>query len=177
MSLSYYFTITAPATTTADQLAAFLSSVEKEAQRMGFRPTLVLDGAFDTAERREFAKQLTKGLTLEDERLKGVTVPADADVWRHDPDEGICRLLPTRGVVLVVTDERGCETVFGFCRYAEAVKDIHGRTLAETGLEGRWYFSNFVDNPDLRFREIVQLFAGSGYVASEEDEFRPTTRV
>ena len=171
MSLSYYFTFTAPATATAGELIAFLKGVEKEAQRMGFRPTLVLDATFETAERRRFARRLTTGFHVEDERLKGVALPGDAAVWEHDPHEGSCHLLPTRGVVLVVTDERGCETAFGFFQYAEAVKDIHGRTLAETGLAGRWYFSEFVDSPDPRFREIVRLFAASAYVEKEKDEF------
>ena len=104
--------------------------------------------------------------------MKGVALPADAAVWEHDPHGGSCHLLPERGVVLVVTDEHGCETVFGFFQFAEGVKDIHGRTLAETGLAGRWHFSNFVDSPDARFREIVALFAAGGYVAREKDEYR-----
>ncbi len=172
MSLSYYFTFTAPATATADELTAFLKRVENEAQRMGFRPTVVLNVAFDTDERRRFARRLTTGFPIEDERLKGVVLPADAAVWEHNPHDGSCHLLPTKGVVLVVTDERRCETAFGFFQYAEAVKDIHGRTLAETGLAGRWHFSEFVDSPDRRFREIVGLFAAGGYVATAKDEFQ-----
>jgi hypothetical protein len=172
MSLSYYFTFTAPATAAAGELTAFLKGVEREAQRLGFRPTLVLDAAFDTPERRQFARRLTTGFHVEDERLKGVALPGDAAVWEHDPHEGSCRLLPTRGVVLVATDEHGCETAFGFFQYAEAVKDIHGRTLAETGLAGRWHFSEFVDSPDPRFREIVRLFAEGGFLEREKDEFR-----
>ena len=125
MSLSYYFTFTASATVTAAELTAFLKTVEKEAQRMGFRPTLVLDATFETAERRRFARRLTTGFHVEDERLKGVALPGDAAVWEHDPHDGSCHLLPTRGVVLVATDEHGCETAFGFFQYAEAVKDIH----------------------------------------------------
>jgi hypothetical protein len=98
--------------------------------------------------------------------LKGVALPADAAVWEHNPHDGSCHLLPTKGVVLVVTDEHGCETAFGFFQYAEAVKDIHGRTLAETGLAGRWHFSEFVDSPDPWFREIVALFAAGGFAAA-----------
>jgi hypothetical protein len=176
MSLSYYFTFTAPATASVGELTVFLKTVEKEAQRMGFRPTLVLEAAFDTPERRQFARRLTTGFHVEDERLKGVALPGDAAVWEHDPYEGSCHLLPTGGVVLVVTDEHGCETAFGFFQYAEAVKDIHGRTLAETGLAGRWHFSEFVDSPDRRFREIVGLFAANGYVAKEKDEFNAAAR-
>jgi hypothetical protein len=172
MSLSYYFTFTAPATAAAGELNAFLRGVEKEAQRMGFRPTLVFNSAFSTAEQRRFARRLTTGLPIADERLKGVALPDDAAVWEHNPHEGSCHLLPSKGVVLVVTDEQGCETAFGFFQYPDTVQDIHGRTLAETGLAGSWYFSEFVDSPDQRFRKIVRLFAADGYVKSEKDEFR-----
>lgn len=172
MSLSYYFCFTAPAGMTATKLKAFLDGVEVEAKKMGFAPTLVVDATFDTAERREFAKRITYGMPLEDERLKGVAVPNEPALTRHDPEDGNCRLLPSRGVVLVVTDQYGAESAFGFFQYAETVRDIHGRTLAETGLAGRWHFSEFVDSPDPRFRKIVKLFAEAGYLASEKDEFR-----
>lgn len=171
MGLSYYYTLAAPATASAEELTTFLRRVEKKAQRMGFQPTLVLNAVFDTQERRQFARRLTAGLPIEDERLKGVALPADAAVWEHDPHEGTCHLLPTNGVVLVVTDEQGCETLFGFFQYAENVKDFHGRTLAETGLAGRWHLSQFVDSPDTRFREIVRLFSKGGFLESEKDEF------
>jgi hypothetical protein len=171
MSLSYQFTFSAPATATADELMMFLKRVEKEAQEMGFHPTMVLDAAFDTAERRAFARRLTTGLPLEDERLKGVALPRDAGAWEHNPHEGSCHVLPLRGVLLLVTDEHGAEIVFGFFQYPEAVKDIHGGTLAETGLGGRWYFRDFVDSPDPRFRKIVERFAEAGYVETVTDEY------
>lgn len=171
MSLSYYFSFGAEAKTSAAKLMTFLKGVEKEAKRMGFHPTLVLDATFDTPERRRFARQLTIGLPLQDERLKGVAVPPDAAVWEHDPHRGACHLPPARGVILVVTDEQRCETVFGFFRYADSVKDIHGCVLAETGLAGRWHLNQFVDSPDPRFREIVRLFEGGGFLESENDEF------
>jgi hypothetical protein len=174
MSLSYYFTFTAPADARADDLATFLRGVEREAQRMGFSPTVVLNVPFDTPERRQFARRLTIGLPLEDERLKGVAIPENAGVWEHDPHGGRCHLLPERGVVLVVTDQNGCETVFGFYQFSEAVKDIHGRTLAETRLAGRWLFREFVDSPNPRFRAIVKMFAEAGFLKEEKDEFRPT---
>lgn len=173
MGLSYYYTLSAPATTSAEELTAFLKGVEKEAQRMGFQPTLVLNASFDTAERRRFARRLTTGFPIQDERLKGVALPADEAVWEHNPHDGSCHLLPTRGVVLVVTDQHACETAFGFFQYAETVKDIHGRTLAETGLTGRWHCSQFVDSPDPRFREIVRMFDEAGFLESEKDEFHP----
>lgn len=172
MGLSYYYTLAAPATASAEELTAFLKRVEKEAQRMGFEPTLVLNAAFDTPERKRFVRRLTTGFPIEDERLKGVALPAEAAVWEHDPRGGTCHLLPTNGIVLVVTDEQGCETLFGFFQYADTVKDIHGHTLAETGLAGGWHLSQFVDSPDTRFREIVRLFAEGGFLESEKDEFR-----
>ena len=165
MGLSYYYTLAAPAT----------AGVEKEAQRMGFEPTLVLNATFDTLERRRFVRRLTIGFPIEDERPKGVALPSDAAVWEHDPHDGSCHLLPSKGVVLLVTDEQGCETLFGFFQYAKSVKDVHGRTLAETGLAGRWHLSQFVDSPDPRFREVVRLFAEAGFLESEKDEFHPRT--
>lgn len=171
MSLSYYFTFTAPATTKAQKLEKFLAGVESEAQRMGFRPTVVLNVSFDTPERRQFARRLTTGLLVEDSRLAGVALPSDAAVWRHDPHTGSCHVQPNKGVVLVVTDEQGRETSFGFFQFPEHIKDVHGKTLAETGLAGRWHFRDFVDSPDIRFRKIVRLFAEAGYVDKEKDEF------
>jgi hypothetical protein len=171
MGLSYYFTFTAPATTSPEELTSFLKDVESDAARLGFRPTLVLEAAFDTPDRRAFARRLTTGLPLEDQRLKGVALPADTSVWEHDPIEGTCHLLPSRGVVLVLTDEHKCETVFGFFRYPAVVKDTHGRTIAETHLAGRWYFKDFVDSPDPRFRKIVQRFGTAGFLESATDEY------
>jgi hypothetical protein len=173
MSLSYHYTFSAPAAATAEQLTEFLKQVETEAQRLGFRPTLVLNATFDSPERRRFARRLTIGFPLEDARLKGAAIPADEAVWEHDPNAGTCHFLPSSGVLLVVTDQEGCETTFGFFRYAEAVKDIHGKVLAETELSGRWHFSQFVDSPDRRFREVVHLFARAGFLESEIDEFNP----
>lgn len=173
MGLSYYYTFAAPATAEAEDLTTFLKGVEKETKRMGFEPTLVLNASFDTAERRRFVRRLTTGFPIEDERLKGVALPADAAVWDHNPNDGSCHLLPSQGVVLVVTDEQGCETLFGFFQYTGSVRDIHGRTLAETGLAGRWHLNQFVDSPDPRFREIVRLFAEAGFLEREKDEFHP----
>lgn len=171
MSLSYYFTFSARPETRAEELVAFLKGVETEAKRMGFYRTLVLDAPFDTAKRQEFARRLTAGLRVEDGRLAGATLAADASVQRHSPQDGSCRLMPTSGAVLVVTNEQGDEVIFGFFRYPEAVKDVNGRTVAETGLKGGWYLSGYVDSADPRYRRIVRLFAAAGYLQSEEDEF------
>ena len=171
MSLTYYFGFGAPAGVQAAELQEFLKAVEKAAQVMGFDPTLVLNAEFDTAERRSFARRLTTGFPLEDDRLRGVSLPKEEAVWEHDPHGGSCHLLPKRGVLLVLTGENGCESTFGFFQYPEKVNDIHGRCLAETGLGGRWYFRDFVDSPDPRFRKIVQMFRNSGYLEKETDEF------
>src|SRR4051794_27723673 len=102
MGLTYHFSFRAPAERTAGDLEAFLRTVEKEAQAMGFRPTLVLNAVFDSSERKQFARRLTTGLPVEDARLKGADVPDDSRVWHLETANGLCRLPPSSGVVLVV---------------------------------------------------------------------------
>jgi hypothetical protein len=171
MSLSYHFTFSAPVTTTAGELLKFLRNVETDAQKMGFRPTMVLDAKFDTPERHDFARRLTTGYRLESEALKGVVILREGQVWSHNPVHGDCRVIPERGVVLVVTDEQGREIVFGFFRYPAALKDLNARDVLPTGIGDRWIFKDFVDSPDVRFRKIVKRFADAGYVEVERDEF------
>jgi hypothetical protein len=171
MGLSYHFTLSAPATATAEDLMSFLRTVEADAKKLGFAPTMVLNAGFDTPERREFARRVVRGVHLEDERLKGVVLPAQEQVWDFSGSLGHCRLAPERAVILVVTDERGCETVFGFARYPETLRDINGRSIMETSVGSRWYFRDFVDSPDPRYRKIVKRFADAGYVEAEKDEF------
>lgn len=171
MGLSYYYEFTAPAETTANQLESFLRDVESLAKSLGFAPTTVLNVPFDTPERRQFASRLGSSFTLQDERLKGVAVPAPDQLRDHDPSTGECRLMPQHGVVLVATDERGCEACFGFFKFSEHVGDIHGTVLADTALGGRWWFRDFVDSPDPRFRQIAERFQGAGYVKNIRDEF------
>ena len=71
----------------------------------------------------------------------------------------------------VVTDERGCESCFGLFKFPERIVGINGNILAATGLDGRWWFRDFVDSPDPRYRQIVQCFADAGYTAFVKDEF------
>ena len=172
MGLTYHFTFGAPADVHSEELQSFLSLVERDAKKMGFHPTVVLNVEFDTRERQNFVRRLTTGLSLQDERLKGVALPAESSVWEHNPRAGSCRVLPERGVLLVVTDEKGREIVFGFFQYADQVMDISGHALAETKLGGRWHFRDFVKSPDPRFRKIVQSFRDSGYLENETDEFQ-----
>ena len=172
MGLSYHFTFSAPATVTGNELLKFLRNVEKNAKKIGFKPTMVLLAEFDTPERRELARRLTTGHRLESDKLKGVVVLREGQVWSHNPVHGDCRVIPERGVVLVVTDERGNETVFGFLKYPVALKDLNGRDAVPTGIGDRWIFRDFVNSPDARFRKIVKWFAEAGYVEAERDEFR-----
>ena len=171
MGLSFFYEFTAPAATPASELETFLRDVEREAKALGFEPTTVLNVPFDTPERREFANRLGGNFTLQDERLKGVAIPAPGQLRSHDPESGECRLFPERAVVLVATDERGCEACFGFFQFPEHITDIHGAILADTGLEGRWWFRDFVDSPDPRYRTIVKRFEERGFVRVVKDEF------
>jgi hypothetical protein len=171
MGLTYHFEFMAAATETAENLERFLRGVEKKAQAMGFRPTMVLNAAFDSTERKQFARRLTTGLPVEDARLRGANVPDDSRVWHLDAANGTCRMPPSSGVVLVVTDEGARETIFGFFRFPERLRDTKGKVVAETGLGEAWYFRDHVKSGDPRFRKIVRQFAEAGYVKREMDEF------
>jgi len=132
---------------------------------------LVLDAAFDTPERQKFARQLTTGLRLESDKLKGVLLLRDGQVQSHDPVHGSCRVMPRRGVVLVVMDAQKCETVFGFFQFPATLKDLNGEDVVETGAGNRWTYRNFLDSPDPRYRQIVKRFTKAGYTEFEKDEF------
>ena len=171
MSLSYYYEFTAPAATPAPELEVFLREVEQLAQSLGFNPTTVLNVPFETPERREFASRLGGSFTLQDDRLKGISIPESGQLRDHNPISGECRLIPQHGVVLVVTEKQGCEACFGFFKFPDHVIDIHGAILADTNLEGRWWFRDFVDSPDPRYREIMEQFKARGFVHTAKDEF------
>jgi hypothetical protein len=57
-----------------------------------------------TLERQEFARRLVTGFPVEDERLKGVVLPAAGLVWNHDQHSGRARAIPAKAVILVLTD-------------------------------------------------------------------------
>ncbi len=173
MGLSYHFSFAASAKTKSGDLEKFVKSVEAEAKKMGFSPTLVLNASFDSQERKEFARRLVTGFPVEDERLKGVVLPAAGMVWNHDQQHGAARIIPSKAVVLILTDEHQRETIFGFFKYTEKVLDIHGKAIAKTGLKNRWISRDFVNSPDPRFRKIVRRFAEAGFLESERDEFDP----
>jgi hypothetical protein len=165
---NHHFSFAAPAAITADDLAAFLQDVEGDARLMGLHPTTVVNGPFDNPERRTFAKRVARGLTVEDERLRGVEMSKE-ECWSWG--DGYCRLAPEHGVLLVVTDERGCEVVFGFFRYPRIIRDRAGRAIMSVPGAGDWIAGDCVKSPDPRYRAIARRFAAAGYLASELDEF------
>jgi hypothetical protein len=171
MSLSLHFTFSAPTKTSAAVLEDFLHDVEADALKIGFNPTLVLNVPFNTKERREFVRWFTTGLKLESEKLKGVVMLRDGQVWGHDPAQGFCFVIPEHGVLLTVTNEKGHETVFGFLRYPKSLKDLNGNAVVNTGAGKGWMYRNFVDSPDPRYRQIVKRFTDAGYTELEKDEF------
>ena len=173
MSLSYYYTFSAPATAAADDLLEFLGSVEEEAKEMGFKPTMLLEAVFDTPARREFARRVVPAIHIEDEQLQGVVLPVPEQFRDYSPETGHCRLEAERAVILVVTDEHGGETVFGFARYPETLRDIHGRELLKTKVGDKWHWQDFVDSPDPRYRQIVKRFTAAGYTEFENYEYAP----
>jgi hypothetical protein len=171
MGLSHEVRFKAPGKTSAAKFEAFLKTVEAEARTMGFNPTHVLNGPFDTPERKEFARRLTHGLPLQSDRLQGLAMPAEGQLWTHRMDDGGARVIPKRGVVLIVTDEHGTEIVLGIFRYPAKLLDINGRAICETGAGDVWMMHDFLVGPDPRYRQLVKIFREAGYVACEKDEF------
>jgi hypothetical protein len=171
MGLSFTYEFVAPASTTARELETFLSGVERKAKKLGFSPTTVLNVPFDTPERRAFSRRLGGSFTIKANGLKGIALPAEGQVRDHLPESGECRVIPKHGVVLVVSDEAGCETCFGFFKFPGSILDIHGQVLADTHLGEAWHFRDFVNSPDPRLREIVKDFQSAGYAHHVTDDF------
>jgi hypothetical protein len=171
MSLTYHYSFHAPAGLPAERLTEFLCGVETAAQGLGFSPTLVFAGLIDTPERAALARRMLRPLTVADPRLAGRELPAGL-CWTTLPGAGVCRLAPIECVVLVVTDERGCESVFGFCRFPTAIRDRMGDPVMDVPEAEGWSFGGCVSSPDRRYRAIVRLFADAGFLARENDEFR-----
>jgi hypothetical protein len=175
MGLTYHFSFRAPKSVSADELEEFLLEIERDAIQMGFDPTTVVNGPFDIAERREFAKRVARGIPFEDERLKNVSLPS-TQFWSHNPATGSCRIAPEHGVLLVVTDKQGREMVFGFFRYPRVIRDLAGREIMPVPGDEAWVSGDCVKSPDQRYRAIVRRFAAAGYLTSELDEFVPATQ-
>lgn len=172
MGLSYHFSLRAAASTQAEELAAFLRDVEAEVRLLGFGPTAVAEGPFDTPERRDFARRVARGLTLEDPSLRGVE-PAEGLCWSAYPKVGLFRIAPVHGVVLVLTDERGIEATFGFFRFPAAFVDSAGREIMP--LPQDWMSRDSLRSSDARYRTVIARFRAAGFVESEHDEFAPVS--
>jgi hypothetical protein len=174
MSLTYRYSFTAPANTPPEELEGFLRSVETDAKELGFTPTLVLNVHFNTPEQREFSRHLGGSCVLEDERLKGsLNLRAD-EVRHHHSASGTVRLVPVQGVVLVVTDEHARESCFGFMKYPGEIRDANGTKIMDTPFRQRWVFTDYVNSPDPRYRQIVQHFRTAGYLEEESDDYART---
>jgi hypothetical protein len=171
MGLTYQFSFSAPAETSSQDLEKFLRSVESDAQALGFAPTTVLNVRFETSEQREFSRHLGGSCVVEDERLKGELSLRKDQVWHHHATSGTVRLVPVQGVILVVTNERGLETCFGFMKYPREVSDTNGTTILETPFKDSWTFSDFINSADPRYRALVRRFEASNYLAAEADDF------
>lgn len=169
--MRYHFSFSAPASVTSEELEHFLKSVEQEARQMGFFPTLVLNARFDDHHRIKFVTRITKGLILQNDMLIGASRPNSYQICDYDPVLGQCRVLPEEGVLLIVTDEAGRETPFGFFRYPRVVVDVMGHELMDTGTNGKWIFEGFVDAADDRGRKIARKFAEAGFMMAERDGF------
>lgn len=172
MGLTYHFSFRAAGESTSGDLAGFLREVETEARSLGFSPTFLLDGPFDTAERVQFARRLTTGLPLEDPRLKDAQLSNQQAIWFHNPETGTCRVAPEYGVVLILTDERKMESVLGFFRYPLEIVDDDHQAVMNIPDAGDWMFSEFLKTPDQRYRILVRKFAEAGYLALEHDDYR-----
>lgn len=170
MGLSYHFSFRASPQTSGAQLMEFLRGVEAEAQQLGFAPTIVIDGPFDSQERREFARRIARPLTIEDRRLVGIET-AEGLCWTAIPAAGIVRLAPTYCAVLVVTDSKGIESVFGFLQFPTVIHNRQGAEVMRVPEAGTWRFGSFIDSPDPRYRKLVARFREAGYLESELDEF------
>jgi hypothetical protein len=169
MGLTYRFKLTAPNTFSSDQLKAALLRIESEAQDIGFEPTTVLDAVFDTPERQQFCRRLTHGLEFRsNSRIHAKLEPNQ--VWDFDAEDGSCRIIPTHGVFLVVTDEREQEGIFGFLKYPPSLKMADDSAVL-TGAPQNWFFEDSLKTPDQKYRELIRLFMEEGFVEEEEDDY------
>ena len=167
MSQILRYQFRAPAETPAAELESFLRRVESEAQRLGFGPTAVINVQFDTAERAMVARRLAGALWLERERLH---CPEPLDLTRYLTKDGLTLPPPLGGVLLIVANESGDEACFGFMRYPESIQTGDGSVVVESGLGRSWFFENFVQTPDPRYRSLVQMFVEAGFAAKIHDD-------
>jgi hypothetical protein len=109
---------------------------------------------------------------VENKCLIGIN-PPEGLCWTVIPAAGIVRLAPTYCAILVVTDARGTESVFGFLRFPAEVRNRQGVAVMPMPGPGVRRFGSFIDSPDRRYRKLVGRFRGAGYLESELNEYVP----
>jgi hypothetical protein len=171
MGLTLHYGIEAPAAHAPERLAAFLKLVESKAQALGFAPTRVICAEFDTPQKRAFARRLGGIRLVADERLKTNQPLAEAVAWRHDQQQGTACLTPSRGVVLILTDEEGLEVSFGFLKYPGVLYTRDGACVLMLPSVSKWEMSDHLKSPDPRLRTILREFSQEGYLAFVKDDF------
>jgi hypothetical protein len=87
----------------------------------------------------------------------------------HNLILGDCFLIPTHGVVLVMADERNCESSFRFFQLPAAIPYFHGAVLVATSARPL-VASRFRRLPRPAPPCIVERFAIAGYLELEKDD-------
>jgi hypothetical protein len=176
MSLDYHYEFRAPALTPVETIRTFLSKVGSHALAMGFIDAVFVDCAFQSDEQRHFARRICDLPWMKHERLQSANFSSDPAVHRLDTEAGECGVFPVSGVILVVVNETGLETTFGFLRFPQSLTGTAGDgTLVsiQNPAGTDWQFRHRVQSPDPRYRALVRDFAEAGYLAMERDEYRP----
>ena len=163
MALDYYYSFKAPGDTAPEALASFLTEVGEHATQLGFQKATLLTVDFLSDDEKEFSRRLALLPELVDEGLKGVSLPEKSHAYRHDATSGRCRLYPGTGVFLVVTDERGVESTFGFMKFPTEIRDESGEVAARIPWAKDWVFEQYVQTPDPRYREVVGIFRSKAF--------------
>ena len=176
MSLDYYYEFKAAPSKPIEELKSFLTEVGREALELGFATAVTVNSVFRSVDQLEFARRVCLLPTLTDARLKTADFSADPSVYRQDSEEGECGIFPVDGILLVVVNQAGLETTFGFLRFPKLIigVDDHGTEIRiEYPVGPEWQFQQWVHSPDPRYRKLVSLFAAGGYLAVERDDYRP----
>ena len=149
------------------RLEDFLHEVEGDAKAMGFDPVLVLNAAFDTRSSRSLCVSERQACGWKATNSRAPCCCATGRFGAMIPVHGSCRVIPRRGLILVVTNDQKFETVFGFFQFPPTLKDLNGKDVVKTGIGYRWTHRDLVDSPDPRYRRIVKRFTECGYTEFE----------
>jgi len=176
MSLDYYYEFKAAPSNPIEDLRNFLTQVGEEALQLGFATAVTVNSVFRSVDQLQFARRICLLPVLTDARLKTADFSADPAVDRQDRKEGECGIFPVDGILLVVVNQTGLETTFGFLRFPKLIvgMDDNGTEVRmEYPVGSDWQFRQWVQSPDPRYRKLVSLFAAGGYLADERDDYRP----